>query len=234
MRLKPIFVRRGCCVWLERPANSREVGLRTRTNEANSRGVDLYWSIHANAGGGSGVCAFYWHTSENGRKLARMFAEEMKKAGFNTHGDGTHASKPGSWTSLHVTRETRMTSKLTEKGFMDNAEDFKGIFGRYKEEYRQRVAETHAKIICRYFGVSYKGVKSASASASSKKEGPRMWNPTSRSLKESAINAMREMTNREKYGNAAISQSWVEKAEKGELTMDDAAALGMYIARHTK
>lgn len=62
----------------------------------------------------------------------------------------------------------------------------------------------------------------------------RMWNPTSRSLKESAIAAMKEMTDREKYGNAAISQSWVEKAEKGELTMDDAAALGMYIARHTK
>lgn len=62
----------------------------------------------------------------------------------------------------------------------------------------------------------------------------RMWNPTSRSLKESAINAMREMTDKEKYGNAAISQSWVEKAEKGELTIDDAVALGMYIARHTK
>src|SRR5699024_4179041 len=130
------------------------------------------------------------------------------KAGFKLHGDGTHASKPGSWTNLHVTRETRMTAILTENGFMDNAEDFEGIFGRDKEEYRQRVAETHAKIICRYFGVSYKGGKSASAS--SKKEGPRMWNPTSRSLKESAINAMREMTDKEKYGNAAISQSWVE------------------------
>lgn len=69
---------------------------------------------------------------------------------------------------------------------------------------------------------------------SAKKEGPRMWNPTSRSLKESAIAAMKEMTDKEKYGNAAISQNWVEKAEKGELTLDDAAALGMYIARHTK
>ncbi len=62
----------------------------------------------------------------------------------------------------------------------------------------------------------------------------RMWNPTSRSLKESAINAIKEMTDKEKYGKAAISKSWVEKAEKGELTIDDATALGMYIARHTK
>jgi hypothetical protein len=68
----------------------------------------------------------------------------------------------------------------------------------------------------------------------SSKEGPRMWEPTSRSIKDGAVKAMEEMTDKDKYGNAAIGQDWVDKAKDGELTLDDAAALGMYIARHSR
>ncbi|MFZ4454352.1 N-acetylmuramoyl-L-alanine amidase family protein [Salibacterium aidingense] len=156
LQLKAELERHGFNVWLPQPANAKEVGLTERTNEANRKDVDLYWSIHANAGGASGVCAFYWHTSSAARKLAEDFAKEMRAAGFSTHGSGTHASKRGSWTNLHVCRETSMPAVLTENGFMDNAADFEGIFGSKRKEYRQRVAQTHAKVICEYFGVVYK------------------------------------------------------------------------------
>ncbi|MFD2704616.1 N-acetylmuramoyl-L-alanine amidase family protein [Salibacterium lacus] len=170
LRLQAELERHGFRVWLPQPANSAEVGLSERTTKANDRGIDLFWSIHANAGGGSGVCAFYWNTSTAGRQLAEAFAKEMQAAGFALHGGGTHAGERGKWTNLHVTRETAMPAVLAENGFMDNAQDFEGIFGSDRESYRQRVAETHAKVICGHFGVAYK----PASAESSAKEGEYM------------------------------------------------------------
>lgn len=157
LRTKEMLEAHGIDVWLPQPAYAPEVWLTERTNEANRRGVDLYWSTHYNAGipAAHGVCSFYWYTSDAARKLATSFAKNAESAGLATHGDGTHASKRGSWTNLHVCRETAMTAVLTENGFMTSDIDFPGVFGRNKDEYHQRIAEVHAKSICEFFGIKF-------------------------------------------------------------------------------
>ncbi|WP_077704924.1 N-acetylmuramoyl-L-alanine amidase family protein [Virgibacillus dokdonensis] len=143
---------------------SPDVGLTTRTNYYNSKGVDLVWSIHANANGNKNVdgrCAFYWHTAKDSKKLAELYVDECKKAGYDVHGNGLHASKPNNWTDLHICRETAMTAVLTENGFMTNDEpgkndDFELIFGSKQKQYVKDMARVHAKAICRYYGVNFK------------------------------------------------------------------------------
>ncbi|MFD2705448.1 N-acetylmuramoyl-L-alanine amidase family protein [Salibacterium lacus] len=212
MRLQDILERHGFSVWLPQPPNSKEVSLDTRTDAANRRDVDLYWSIHGNAGGGSGVCAFYWGTSEEGRKLAELFAKRMEEAGFETHGNGIHAGESGSWTNLHVTRETNMPAVLTENGFMDDDGDFQGIFGSDKESYRQRVAETHAKILCEYFDIPYKDVKS--------KEDDDMNQVIDGNTKAAWLPTIKRWANPKQQRNP-IGQSWVDKIENDKMTYAD-------------
>ncbi|SFP11904.1 N-acetylmuramoyl-L-alanine amidase family protein [Salibacterium halotolerans] len=213
MRLQPILERHGFSVWLPQPPNSKEVDLTTRTDAANRRGVDLYWSDHANAGGASGVCAFYWGTSDEGKKLAELFAKRMKEAGFETHGNGTHAGERGSWTNMHVTRETNMTAVLTENGFMDDNGDFQGIFGSDKESYRQRVAETHAKILCEYFDIPYKDVKSETD------KGDEIMKPTG-VLNGTFGDYLKNASDR-----GIIEQSTADEYKNGEMTESNAIAL---------
>ncbi|MFS0751746.1 N-acetylmuramoyl-L-alanine amidase [Oceanobacillus sp. 1P07AA] len=139
---------------------SPEIGLTQRTNYYNAKKVDLVFSIHANANNdeeADGRCVFYWHTSEEGKRMAELYVEEVKKAGYSTHGNGLHASQRGSWTNLHICRETNMPAVLTENGFMTNDEpgkndDFELIFGSKQDEYVKEIAKVQANAIVRYFG----------------------------------------------------------------------------------
>ncbi|MCG1029327.1 N-acetylmuramoyl-L-alanine amidase [Virgibacillus halodenitrificans] len=141
-----------------------DVSLTTRTNYYNSIGVDLVWSIHANANSNKhveGRCAFYWYSSKNAKRLAQLYVDECHKAGFETHGNGLHASKPDSWTNLHICRETNMVALLTENGFMTNDEpgtndDFELLFGSKQKQYVKDMARVHAKALCRYFGKTFR------------------------------------------------------------------------------
>lgn len=165
LRLKPILEDHGLLVFLPQPAYEKEVPLQERTDFANQKAKDfgyentIYWSVHFNANADSsvtGVCAFYWHTSDSAKRLADCFVEQMKKSGFSLHGDGLHASKPDSWTNLHVCRETVMTAVLTENGFFTNDATLEKIL---QPSYRQKIAEAHAKAILDYFGICYTGDK---------------------------------------------------------------------------
>ncbi|MYL44575.1 hypothetical protein GLV94_02865 [Virgibacillus halodenitrificans] len=141
-----------------------DVPLRTRTDYYNSIGVDLVWSIHANANSNDhveGRCAFYWVTSKGGKRLAQLYVDECNRAGFATHGNGLHASERGSWTDLHIPRETRMVAVLTENGFMTNDrpgidDDFELLFGVKQGQYVKDIAKVHARAICRYFGKEFR------------------------------------------------------------------------------
>jgi len=116
----------------------------------------LFWSVHANAANDPytrGACCFYWHSSDEGKRLAYLFAKHMQHSGIHLHGNGVHASKIGEWTNLHVIRETNMVAILTENGFMTNEQDL----ARMKtSQYRRKVARNHAQAISEYFGHTYR------------------------------------------------------------------------------
>src|SRR5699024_6587003 len=90
----------------------KDVQLISRTNYYNAKKVDLVYSIHANysaSKSANGRCAFYWHTAKDSKKMAQIVVDEIKKAGYSTHGNGLHPCVPGTWTNLHICRETDMT-----------------------------------------------------------------------------------------------------------------------------
>lgn len=66
------------------------------------------------------------------------------------------------------------------------------------------------------------------AGVKDKKEEKRMFKPTSTAANEAVIESLKRWADPKKQKNP-ISQEWVKKAEKGELTLDDAVALP-YIA----
>lgn len=153
----------------------RDIGLTTRTNYYNRKKVDLVYSIHANASSDSnanGRCVFYWHTAKDSKKLADIVVDEIKKAGYSTHGDGYHASLRGSWTNLHICRETNMTAILVENGFMSGNKDFDLVFGSKQAKYIEDMAQVHAKAICRYFGVKFDGKTNTSSKPSKPSNKP--------------------------------------------------------------
>src|SRR5699024_2325304 len=79
------------------------------------------------------------------------------EAGYSTHGNGLHASKPGSWTNLHICRETNMTAVLVENGFMTGNKDFDLVFGSKQGQYVKDMAVVHTKAICKEYVVKYTG-----------------------------------------------------------------------------
>ena len=153
--------------------NSPDIGLRTRTNWYNANNIDLVISVHANAGvaGASGRCVFYWNTSAQSKKVAQNIVNEVKKKGYSTHGNGLHASVRGSWTNLHITRETKMPAVLVEYGFMTNANDFVLIFGNKQAQYTEDMADATARAVASYFNTSYTG-KSNTVTTSESSKAP--------------------------------------------------------------
>ncbi|MGA4519261.1 N-acetylmuramoyl-L-alanine amidase [Solibacillus silvestris] len=153
--------------------NAPEVKLSTRTSYYNSKNVDLVWSIHADANSNKdakGRYAFYWHDNNDSKRLANLYAKEMKKAGYSTRGDGTQASELNSWTNLAICRDTNADAVLTENGFMTNDQDFQLIFN--SEKYITDMARVHAKAICSFYGVSFKDLGTESVTETVKPVTP--------------------------------------------------------------
>lgn len=159
LKLKKKLIDAGHKIYEAQPANAPDVNLNQRIRQYNNHGVDLVWSVHANANSNEdaqGRCAFYWHTSSQSKKAADLLVDEIKKAGYSTHGHGLHASQRGSWTNLAICRDTAMPAVLSENGFMTNDEpgindDFELIFGSKQEEYTDELAKAHFNAIQRYF-----------------------------------------------------------------------------------
>ena len=159
IELRKLLEQSGVRVLFGQEPYKRDVPLRTRTNWYNRQRADLLVSLHANAGVANvqGRCAFYWHSSTAGRKLANLIIAEIRAKGYTTHGNGLHASQLGSWTNLHMVREPKVPSVLVEHGFMTNTTDFQLIFGSKKSKYISDMADADARAICKFLGVAYKG-----------------------------------------------------------------------------
>lgn len=158
LKIKALLEASGIEVIEGQPAYSNDVHLTSRTNLYNAKDVDLVVSIHANAGNSNveGRCVFYWHTSEDSKRAAKLVIDEIRKAGYSTHGNGLHASQRGSWTNLHICRETKSPAILVEHGFMTNKNDFELIFGSKQDKYINDMAHADAKAICKYLNVEFK------------------------------------------------------------------------------
>jgi N-acetylmuramoyl-L-alanine amidase len=144
------------------PFNGRDVPLTRRTYlynfrySKNKKAIGI--SSHANANGKShvrGFGVFYWHTSENGKKLAEIILDEYKKEfpdreKYPIWGDGLFASEPDEWTDLHMCRETHATFVLVEWEFMTNPEALQLL---KSEDYRKRCALVTARSVCRWYGI---------------------------------------------------------------------------------
>lgn len=158
VELERLLKLNGFSTMLHQKPNSGEVYLNNRIKYYNQQNVDLVWSIHADANRdkrSKGRYGFYWHTSKESKRLAELYAKEVKEAGYSTRGNGTQASSLGNWTNLAICRDSKAVAVLTENGFMTNDEDFKLIFK--SEKYIKDIAKIHAKAICKFYGVSFKG-----------------------------------------------------------------------------
>ncbi len=92
-------------------ANSVNESLSYRVNKANSNNVDLFISIHVNAGGGQGT-EIYTYNKET-LKEAQGILKNMSALGFNNRG-----IKDGS--NLYVIRNTKVKAMLIELFFIDS------------------------------------------------------------------------------------------------------------------
>ncbi|MEK3955290.1 N-acetylmuramoyl-L-alanine amidase family protein [Psychrobacillus sp. FSL K6-1464] len=131
-----------------------DTSLVARTNLANSKGADAYFSIHFDAmgnvwGSAEGHSIFVYPGSTTSKKLAECVAEFLKQ--------GTVQKWRGiREQNFHVLRETKMPCILSENGFMDNPREARLMINT---DFQKEVAKEHVQGICKYFGVPYKELK---------------------------------------------------------------------------
>ncbi len=116
----------------------KTVTLNERTKEANSWGADYFLSIHINAGGGTGFESYIYKgissTSSTGKKRTIIHKKVLAVNGLRDRGQ-----KQG---NLHVLRESKMSSVLTENGFIDTTADA----NKMKDKaWIDRVGKAHAE-----------------------------------------------------------------------------------------
>ena len=130
--------------------------LEQRTNKANFSNVDLFASIHANAGGGIGTEVFTYRGKE--LEQARAVLNNLVNLGFRNRGIKGN--------SLYVTGHTNAQSMLIEICFIDTQSDVdlynsigaesiadaivKGLVG-------QTVTNTKGYIVTNYLPNGYRG-----------------------------------------------------------------------------
>src|SRR5699024_11242296 len=93
----------------------KTVSLKSRTDEANKWGADLFLSVHINAGGGTDFESYVYNGDIELKKKkvhTTIHNEIMKQINVTDRG-----KKKG---NLHITRESRMADLITETRFIDN------------------------------------------------------------------------------------------------------------------
>ncbi|PLT29014.1 N-acetylmuramoyl-L-alanine amidase [Peribacillus deserti] len=152
-------------------SDKNDVPLKQRTDFANSLGVDVYVSIHANAAGNGTAWVdaegieTYIHTSKPKESLAlakKVQASLINKTGVKDRGVKT--------ADFHVLRESSMTAILIECGFMTSRRDIKLLRSDY---YRKACAEAIVKALAQQYGLKAKP-KPAPAKPPAAKPAPAM------------------------------------------------------------
>ncbi|WP_097025558.1 N-acetylmuramoyl-L-alanine amidase [Clostridium peptidivorans] len=120
--------------------NSVSDSLNRRVQVSNLNNVNLYVSIHFNAGGGQGSEVYFYPGSTTGERYSKSVLSELVKLGYKNRG-----VKNGS--SLYVVRNAKAPAILIEVSFVDSKDDMskynaekianaivKGLTGKAPEE----------------------------------------------------------------------------------------------------
>lgn len=112
--------RRGHTVYNSTPADSVAYPseINQRVNYANARSLDLFCSIHLNAGGGTGTEVLYFAGDNTGRSYASRISAKVA----NALGLPNRGAKANNW--VGVICNTYATAVLIEVCFVDRYEDF--------------------------------------------------------------------------------------------------------------
>ena len=121
-----------------RTLSAQRPSINDRWRRANEAGADYFFSIHANAGGGTGSESFIFDGGDIIRRMAsRDFAATILDTFCNEMGLRNRGVKPDTRTavgSLGVLRNTRMPAQLFELPFIDGpAADINALRNRRAE-----------------------------------------------------------------------------------------------------
>lgn len=133
-----------------------DTSLKSRTDDANRAGANLYNSLHFNASDGkfdgdskdpSGFSAHIYKGNRD--KPAGIFAAiALKHLAQGT----TQKNRGIVEQDLHITRETKMPSVLFEFGFMDNEREALLMLNK---DFQKECARELAMAVCEFYGVPY-------------------------------------------------------------------------------
>lgn len=209
------------------PTGKTDVPLATRVKRANDFCANLFVSAHQNAnrsewGSHGGTETFYYGADPKGKRLATLVQKRLIDAlGLRDRG-----VKDGS--KLYVINNTNMTAILTEGAFMDSTTDIAVLRDDAKLKAQGYAI---ADGIAEYLSVELP----QQTGAGNAKGGEEELTFSSPTLKE--IYATRSVSPgttkllAEKVVNVLnYDKSWIEKAEKGEITEGDKAAMAYELA----
>jgi len=120
--------------------DDKKVTLEERTSLANAQKADYFVSIHANAGGGTGVETLIYKEGSVAGNLAKIIQEYIVNAlGLK---DRKVKARPDLW----VLRKTNMPAVLIELAFIDNPSDAE-VLKNSKDEFANAIAAAILKFI---------------------------------------------------------------------------------------
>lgn len=126
---------------------AKDIGLTTRTNNANKWGADFYLAIHHNAGvngGTGGGIQAYVYTKSSQASIdwqKELYNELIALTGLKgNRSDGMPKA------NLHEVRETNMPAVLLELGFMDSSTDVPIILS---EDFANKCAQACVNVLVR-------------------------------------------------------------------------------------
>ncbi|WP_082091435.1 N-acetylmuramoyl-L-alanine amidase [Domibacillus tundrae] len=141
---------------------------------------------------------------------------------------GLFPSVPGTWTNLHMCRETDAPFLLVEWGFMTNTEDLALL---KSDSYRQRCALVTACTVCKYYGITFNAESTSPAGTSSTSTAPKkeeatlaseVYQRSNTAIKNSTRIVLNRLASKDPGG---IDESHVKKLDEGTLTTSDALGL---------
>lgn len=131
--------------------NTPDMTAASSIREANAGQYDFYLALHSNASGeghygeNRGIIAFYYPGSADGRRMAELIAQELRKIYPLPNQVTTRGT-----TTLGEVRLPRFPSVLVEIGYHDNWSD-----ALWLESHWDAIAQQLARALTEYFGLPF-------------------------------------------------------------------------------